>query len=1069
MAEKTSRILWMDIFRGLLILSVVIGHSTGKYNAYIYQFHMGAFFLASGFTTKQESRSLLETIFHRLLTLWLPLFASIIVVQILVECLNATGSYSSFFTLSYMPFWEVLVQFLTKGTIYTWWLGAAWFLMVLLAITLLHRVLFQLMGNHYGIAYGVVSVVLFLIGYSLASSTMQKWSWDLVLIAQLYFAVGLYLQKYREKFAASAKLGAMLALAVVTFSFMWVDATFFHYTMDFPSRAFNSPVVDFFLVLNGTAFIYALSRLIERIPYFSTGIRYLGRNTLPILLFHFMAFKAAYLILFAAGYMQWDQIAELTPPAEIGMRFWWLISAIAVAISLIIWEGIRRVKFLRIAFGQEKTLYNSYYRSLMKNKYWRGLDVELGKMKVPQIEILHEERISSIKRYHPYVFVFGATLLLTMIPIIMQGITLNDEVQAYQSRQQGWFSLLFRNIGEEIRMGRPLRILAALNVSLSFISENIYFNRFIQCGFIFAGFAAFGYFIYKLLNNKQLSMFVTVFMVLFYPITFEHAAPNAFNGLVFIPMTELFLSLGLFCCYLDTRKKQSLYCAAVLLILALLGYEFMITFIPLYGLTYIYKSYYTKNHFEIKKAINAVVVCAAIGISFLFVLLLTSKLCQGEYEGAQFGFVSVKSSLKIVWTLFLSAVPGYWLTNAKYQYLFTIYQDNSGFTLRTVLLIAFALFALLIIIKNRRCTTSKPTQLWVNIAILCVSSIYCFLPSSANAVSKVYQGNVTSDHFTALPVSSYLYLFICFTICYAIWLILSKVKNKLLTLGCVVAIVLCAVPVQCMNSTFAQEQHRNADRFVKMGALFETNTVGNLSFNTVYAPDLYKTKNTLAIHQEYFENIAGLNGIEKIQFVTEPEADCNVMLFETGVNQWTITTGNEAVILSEYRLDGEVGVRLDYSLCEFVNVSDQGRDGDFYYYHFKKDAAGNLQVSNDEPFISIIKTAGTTLETAYIQYGIHPDGWIEPEAKLQIAAGDEGSILLKGYYNQEITGNEVISVYQGENLLAEYVISGKDIEFDIPCAPNTTVELTIKSNFSFQADPPDIRELSFIMVSLDGE
>ena len=60
-------------------------------------------------------------------------------------------------------------------------------------------------------------------------------------------------------------------------------------------------------------------------------------------------------------------------------------------------------------------------------------------------------------------------------------------------------------------------------------------------------------------------------------------------------------------------------------------------------------------------------------------------------------------------------------------------------------------------------------------------------------------------------------------------------------------------------------------------------------------------------------------------------------------------------------------------------------------------------------------------------------------------------------------------MYQGENLLAEHVISGQDIEFDIPCAPNSTVELTIKSNFSFQADPPDIRELSFVLSSLEGK
>ena len=69
------------------------------------------------------------------------------------------------------------------------------------------------------------------------------------------------------------------------------------------------------------------------------------------------------------------------------------------------------------------------------------------------------------------------------------------------------------------------------------------------------------------------------------------------------------------------------------------------------------------------------------------------------------------------------------------------------------------------------------------------------------------------------------------------------------------------------------------------------------------------------------------------------------MLFETGLNQWTVTTGDEAVILSEYRLDGEVGVRLSSALSEFVEVSEQGRDGDFYYYHFKKDDACLLYTS----------------------------------------------------------------------------------------------------------------------------
>lgn len=34
-----DRIEWIDIYKGLAIILVVIGHATGLFNSYIYQFH----------------------------------------------------------------------------------------------------------------------------------------------------------------------------------------------------------------------------------------------------------------------------------------------------------------------------------------------------------------------------------------------------------------------------------------------------------------------------------------------------------------------------------------------------------------------------------------------------------------------------------------------------------------------------------------------------------------------------------------------------------------------------------------------------------------------------------------------------------------------------------------------------------------------------------------------------------------------------------------------------------------------------------------------------------------------
>ena len=49
-----KRIEWVDIFKALAIILVVVGHSTGKFNAYIYQFHVAAFFFISGWVAKMD-------------------------------------------------------------------------------------------------------------------------------------------------------------------------------------------------------------------------------------------------------------------------------------------------------------------------------------------------------------------------------------------------------------------------------------------------------------------------------------------------------------------------------------------------------------------------------------------------------------------------------------------------------------------------------------------------------------------------------------------------------------------------------------------------------------------------------------------------------------------------------------------------------------------------------------------------------------------------------------------------------------------------------------------------------
>ena len=96
--------------------------------------------------------------------------------------------------------------------------------------------------------------------------------------------------------------------------------------------------------------------------------------------------------------------------------------------------------------------------------------------------------------------------------------------------------------------------------------------------------------------------------------------------------------------------------------------------------------------------------------------------------------------------------------------------------------------------------------------------------------------------------------------------------------------------------------------------------------------------------------------------------------------------------------------------------------------------------------------------------GIYDDGWVEPYATLQIKSGNDNKIILNGWYNQEILkGNEIITVSANNQILVSYQLTSQDIHIEVPCESNTNLDLVLESNFSFQADAPDTRTLSFIL------
>ena len=68
----TKRIEWADYYKAFAILLVVIGHATGRFNGYIYQFHVAAFFFISGYLSRIDKKSYDKIIIIKFFNLILP-------------------------------------------------------------------------------------------------------------------------------------------------------------------------------------------------------------------------------------------------------------------------------------------------------------------------------------------------------------------------------------------------------------------------------------------------------------------------------------------------------------------------------------------------------------------------------------------------------------------------------------------------------------------------------------------------------------------------------------------------------------------------------------------------------------------------------------------------------------------------------------------------------------------------------------------------------------------------------------------------------------------------------------
>lgn len=850
---QTERIEWVDVFKGIMIILMVVGHATGYFNAFIYQFHMAAFFFISGYVSNNRKKGITRVIWNKTYTLLLPYLTVFILMAALDSVLNLFGVRNYLFSedMSYLGFFEKVKNLFLYGRCYVWWLGAGWFVGVLFLIEVVQAIINRIAKRNASINV-IISFALYYFGYLLVYKGIQPIaSMDLVFIGGLFYSIGAF-TKSEDVFEKLQKSTIYnLILYFLCLGIMIFVGIRFHITVNYPTRYFSSAIKELLVGLNGTIMVLCFSILISKMKGLKIILSELGKNTLGILFFHFQFFKIGYFVLYLFGITTFGDIRLFLLPDEVTQKWWWLIAALSIILCIIEWKIITKIPGVRFFFGKETAKWKSIYDAI-EERFKKNTKIGAENDKSEMKDISHD--LVDKKLLVMSIFV----LVLLIVPFLNQGIMCNDELlyrynarfgflNFYRITQKGW-----------INQGRMLAaIFTPLWMWFSQLGNKMNLYRLAPVLSNLINIGLFGMFIHRLYKNRGFSIFCSICLVAFLPISYAPMSPNAYATTFGIPFSFLLIALILFTYYLETNRISIVIISCLSLFIACTSYEIFVTYVPLFVLVSL-----AINHSKIKKIIISSMAPVITGIAYFIVYFLCRKVAASNYDGNQFGF-TVSGALKILLHMFRVSFPGYFLTNPDMSYLNNIFHNVQLVDYVRIILstLGVVLICYYIIINQNK--KEKSGFLRCAYTVL-VAILYSVIPALPIAIAKMYQDNIGEGKgFMALPVTYFTYFSATFLCCFLAWELFKRINKSFLIIGLFLVGCFLISPIQYMNSNFSEAQKKEFDRLVRIENFVCSDALDALDGTTIYSEDLFENRLSLAVHDSYWTDLLMSSGKNK--------------------------------------------------------------------------------------------------------------------------------------------------------------------------------------------------------------
>ena len=320
MEEKKRRLDFIDMMKGVLIVLMVIGHTNSPYTPFIYLFHMGAFFIISGFLYNDSKYTIKSYIKKQIKGLLLPYFVVNILFLIFARIINKFLKMNVFFNIPTIKSFLLYSQRVDIG-------DATWFLLVLFYSSILSAILLKC-KKKINLKYTIL--VLFFISVIINQNRiLLPYMLDLSFYGTLYFLIGFIIKEYN----IISRIDNNVYIFFISIGIMYYFFKISYIPISWAGRDFRMPF-DIFICLSGTYLVYLFSKIMINLNLGIEQIKLLGRKSLSIMIFHFLGFRLCFCLLYNMGYVNLNQISTLI--LESKYPFWPLVIVFGLLISLVI-------------------------------------------------------------------------------------------------------------------------------------------------------------------------------------------------------------------------------------------------------------------------------------------------------------------------------------------------------------------------------------------------------------------------------------------------------------------------------------------------------------------------------------------------------------------------------------------------------------------------------------------------------------------------------------------------------------------------------------------------------------